>query len=65
MRAMTAAIIAGTIENLNLQWPTITDEDRSERRSARRARSRAGVTCPVRSPDAFHKQDKRRMSHAR
>ena len=35
MQAMVAAIIVDTIEALDLQWPTVSDEDRADNAKAR------------------------------
>ena len=32
MQAMAAAILVDTIERLDLQWPTVSDEDRAGQR---------------------------------
>jgi PPK2 family polyphosphate:nucleotide phosphotransferase len=37
MQAMAAAILVDTIEALDLQWPTVTDEERQANATARRA----------------------------
>ena len=36
MQAMAAAILVDTIEGLDLQWPTVSDEDRAANEKARR-----------------------------
>jgi PPK2 family polyphosphate:nucleotide phosphotransferase len=36
MQAMAAAVVADTIENLDLKWPTVSDEDRADNEVARR-----------------------------
>ena len=37
MQALVAAIVADTIEGLDLQWPTVTDADREANARARAA----------------------------
>ena len=37
MQALVAAVVADTIESLDLQWPTVTDEDREANARARAA----------------------------
>jgi hypothetical protein len=36
MRAMVASLLVDTIGSLDLQWPTVTDEDREANEKARR-----------------------------
>ena len=40
MQAMVAALIVDTISSLDLQWPTVSDEDREDNARARRGTRR-------------------------